>query len=74
MATTSIPFWQFAVVSAIGIVYECAVFSYLGSMAENISSIVSGEAGPPPVIEWVLLGLSVVMCVVGAVFVSYTIK
>lgn len=47
MATTSIPFWQFAVVSAIGIVYECAVFVYFGSMADSIHAVVSGEGGRP---------------------------
>ena len=30
MATTSIPFWQFSLVSALGIIYECAVFAYFG--------------------------------------------
>lgn len=47
---------QFAVVSAVGIIYECAVFCYFGSMADNISSIISGEA-TSGVVEWVLLGL-----------------
>ncbi|PRW05827.1 TVP38 TMEM64 family membrane [Chlorella sorokiniana] len=74
MATTSIPFWQFTVVSAVGIIYECAVFAYFGSMADNIHAIVKGEGGPPPVFEWVMLGVSALMCVVGALFVSYSIK
>lgn len=74
MATTSIPFWQFTVVSAVGIIYECAVFAYFGSMADNIHAIVKGEGGPPPVFEWVMLGVSALMCVVGAIFVSYSIK
>jgi uncharacterized membrane protein YdjX (TVP38/TMEM64 family) len=74
MATTNIPFWQFSLVSAVGIVYECAVFAYFGSMADNIHSIISGQGGPPPVFEWVMLGISALMCVVGALFVSYSIK
>ncbi|KAL4428039.1 hypothetical protein ABPG75_002128 [Micractinium tetrahymenae] len=74
MATTSIPFWQFTIVSAVGIVYECAVFAYFGSMADNIHSIIAGKAGAPPIFEWVMLGISAVMCVVGALFVSYSIK
>ena len=44
------------------------------SMADNIHAIISGEGGPPPVFEWVMLGVSAVMCVVGALFVSYSIK
>lgn len=43
-------------------------------MADNIHAIASGEGGPPPVFEWVMLGVSLVMCVVGAVFVSYSVK
>lgn len=44
------------------------------SMADNIHAIVKGEGGPPPVFEWVMLGVSALMCVVGALFVSYSIK
>ncbi|KAL4858718.1 TVP38/TMEM64 family membrane protein [Chlorella vulgaris] len=74
MATTNIPFWQFTLVSAVGIVYECAIFAYFGSMADNIHSIIAGEGGPPPVFEWVMLGISLVMVVVVALFVSHSIK
>ena len=42
-------------------------------MADNIHTVVSG-GGTPPVFEWVMLGVSALMCVVGAVFVSYSIK
>ena len=64
---------QFTIVSAIGIVWECAVFCYFGSMAENVTSIASGGGMSGP-FEWVMLGVSVVMCIVGAVFVSFRIK
>lgn len=74
MATTSMHFWQFTIVSAIGIVFECAVFVYLGTMAESITSIASGDAGPPKAIQWVLLGVSLTMCVIGAIFVSIMVK
>lgn len=57
MATTPIPFVAFTVVSAIGIIFECAVFCYFGSMAENVSSIISGQAGPAAAFEWVMLGI-----------------
>ena len=60
--------------SAIGILYECAVFCYFGSAAKDITSIVSGDAGPAAVVKWIMLGVSVAMCVLGAVFVSVTIK
>ena len=74
MATTSMHFVPFTIVSAIGIVFECAVFVYLGTMAESITSIASGDAGPPKAIQWVLLGVSITMCILGAVFVSIMVK
>lgn len=73
MATTSMPFWQFSLVSAVGIVFECSIFCYIGSVASSITSIVSGDA-KGSVVEWLFLGLSLVMCVLGAIFVSYSIK
>lgn len=43
-------------------------------MADSIHSVVSGEGGLPSAVQWVMLGVSLLMCVVGAIFVSYTIK
>ena len=74
MATTSIHFAAFAIVSAIGIVFECAVFVYVGTTADNIASIISGEAGPPRVLQWVMLGLSIFFIVAAAVAVSIIIR
>ena len=74
MATTSIHFWSFAIVSAVGIVFECGIFCYIGTIADSITSIVSGDAEKTKVIQWVLLALSLVMCIVGAVFVSIMVK
>lgn len=74
MATTSMPFWQFFLVSAVGILFECAVFTYFGSIAENITSIVSGDAGSPKAYKWVLFGISVGMIIVTAVVVSMFVR
>ena len=74
MATTSMHFWSFAFVSAIGIVFEGAVFCYIGTMADNITSIVSGQAEKTKAIQCVLLGLSIVMCIIGAFFVSIMVR
>jgi hypothetical protein len=68
------PLLQFTLVSSVGIVPECAVFAYFGSMAENVHAVVSGKAGPAAAYEWVLLGVSVVGVVAGALFVSYSVK
>lgn len=67
------PALQFTIVSAVGIIWECAVFCYLGSMAENVTAIAS-DAGASGVWEWILLGVSLVMCVAAAVLVSFSLK
>ena len=74
MATTSMHFAPFALVSAIGIVFECAIFVYLGTMADSITSIVAGETKKTEAVQWVLLGLSITMGVLGAIFVSVMIR
>lgn len=74
MATTSIHFLSFSIVSAIGIIFECGIFCYIGTIADSITSIVSGQAGKPKAIQWVLLGLSVMMGIIGAIFVSIMVR
>ena len=74
MATTSIHFLAFSLVSSIGIIFECCIFVYLGTIADGITSIVEGHSGKPKAIQWVLLGLSIFMGVVGAVFVSIMVR
>lgn len=74
MATTSIHFLSFTIVSAIGIIFECGIFCYIGTIADSITSIVSGQAGQPKAIQWVLLGLSIMMGVIGAIFVSIMVR
>jgi uncharacterized membrane protein YdjX (TVP38/TMEM64 family) len=74
MALTSMHFLPFAFVSAIGIVFECSIFTYLGTMADSITSIVAGESGAPKAYRWVLLGLSLAGCIIGAVIVSIIVR
>jgi len=74
MATTSMHFWSFSIVSAIGIVFECGIFCYIGTIADSITSIVSGQTGKPKAVQWVLLGLSITMGVIGAFFVSFMVR
>jgi uncharacterized membrane protein YdjX (TVP38/TMEM64 family) len=62
-AATAIPFWAFALTSAVAIGPECALFTYTGSVAEGITEIVSGGASshrPPGVGRWVGFGLTAV--------------
>lgn len=66
MAMTKIDFWQFAMVSSVAIVPESAVMCYFGSLAKNVRDVVGGHAGPSGIINWVLGGLSVALCLLAA--------
>lgn len=74
MATTSMPLWQFTLVSSVGILFECALFSYIGSLAGSVTAIVSGESGIPSALSWTLVGLTVGMCTIAVIFVTHMVK
>lgn len=74
LATTSMHFLQFAIVSSVGIIPELAVFVYFGTLADNIGSIISGDTGPGKAWKWVLLGFSLVFVVAGAVVVKIVVS
>ena len=74
MALTSIHVIPFALVSSIGIIFECSIFVYLGTMADSITSIVSGESGAPKAYRWVLMGLSIAGCIITAIMVSFIVR
>ena len=62
-AATSLPFWAFALTSAVAIGPECALFTYTGSVAEGVTEIVSGGAhhgGGGGAGRWVGFGLTAV--------------
>jgi uncharacterized membrane protein YdjX (TVP38/TMEM64 family) len=61
-AATAIPFWAFALTSAVAIGPECALFTYTGSVAEGITEIVSGGSAHRPhgAGRWVGFGLTAV--------------
>lgn len=74
MATTSMPLWQFTLVSSVGIVFECAIFSYVGSLAGSVTAIVAGESSIPSGLSWAFVGITICMCVVAVVFVTHMVK
>lgn len=43
-AATRVPFWAFAAASAAGIIPECALLVYAGTLAESITAVASGAA------------------------------
>ena len=55
-----------------GIVPECSLFCYFGTLAENITQIASGQAVPHGTSTYVLFGvtfLTVVICATWATFI-----
>ncbi|KAK9819408.1 hypothetical protein WJX74_000272 [Apatococcus lobatus] len=74
MATTPIHFWQFAFVSAIGIIPECALLSYFGSFAENMTQIMGGGAGPHGLVTYLLGGLSLISLVIAACWATILVR
>jgi uncharacterized membrane protein YdjX (TVP38/TMEM64 family) len=73
-AASSIHFWSFALVSAVGIVFEVGVFAWVGATADSITAVISRVAGPPKTVQWVLLGLSITMCAAAAVGVGVMVR
>ncbi|KAK9846466.1 hypothetical protein WJX81_004574 [Elliptochloris bilobata] len=74
MAATKIHFWAFALVSFFGIIPECALFTYTGSLAENIGAIVSGEAKPRAVVTYVMAGITVLLLLATATLATILIR
>ncbi|BDA41533.1 probable Golgi apparatus membrane protein tvp38 [Coccomyxa sp. Obi] len=74
MASTKIHFWQFAIVSFFGIIPECALFCYMGSLTENVSAIVAGDARPHGKVTYILAGISVFFLLLTAIWASLIIR
>lgn len=74
MASTKIHFWQFAVVSFFGIIPECALFCYMGSLTENVSAIVAGDARPHGKVTYILAGISVFFLLLTACWATLIIR
>lgn len=42
-----------------GIVPECSIVCYFGSLSDNIAQIANGKAGPSGVVTYVLVGVTI---------------
>ena len=74
-AATRVPFWAFAAASAVGIIPECGLLVYAGTLAESITAIASGSAAHRGgVLVYVFGGLSVVAGIAGGVVATLLVR
>lgn len=74
MATTKMHFLTFTVVSAFGIIPECSIVCYFGSLSENISQIASGKAGPSGKVTYILVGITVFFMLAAVTWSTFVVR
>lgn len=74
MATTKMHFVTFTVVSAFGIIPECSIVCYFGSLSENISQIASGKAGPSGKVTYILVGITVFFMLAAVTWSTFVVR
>lgn len=57
-----------------GIIPECTIVCYFGSLSENISQIASGKAGPSGVVTYVLVGVTVFFMVAAVTWSTFVVR
>lgn len=55
-ATTPLRFRDFAIATSIGLVPATLIHVYVGSIVRDIAALLAGDAAPPGVLRWVILG------------------
>lgn len=74
-AATRVPFWAFAAASAVGIIPECGLLVYAGTLAESITAIASGSAAHRGgVLVYVFGGLSAVAGIAGGIVATLLVR
>uniref|UniRef100_A0A7S1SMR2 VTT domain-containing protein n=1 Tax=Tetraselmis chuii TaxID=63592 RepID=A0A7S1SMR2_9CHLO len=74
LGLTSVGFWPYFVTSAIGIIPGTFLYTYFGSLATDIASIVRGEGGPDTTTTIITAVVSGVVIVAVLVLVTYYAK
>jgi uncharacterized membrane protein YdjX (TVP38/TMEM64 family) len=74
LGLTSVSFWPYAVASCIGIIPGTFLYTYFGSLATDIASIVRGDAGIDPTVTIITAVVSGVVIVVVIVIITYYAK
>ena len=57
-----------------GIIPECSLLCYMGSLAENVTQVVSGGAGPKGSTTFILAGITLVLLVSSATWATLFVR
>lgn len=70
LATTQIRFREFALATTIGLVPATLLHVYVGSIVADLAALLRGDAAPPGVLRWVVLGGAAVVSASAMVVVT----
>ncbi len=59
---------------AAGIIPECSIVCYFGSLSENISQIASGKAGPSGKVTYILVGVTVFFMLAAVTWSTFVVR
>ncbi len=59
---------------AAGIIPECCIVCYFGSLSENISQIASGKAGPSGKVTYILVGVTVFFMLAAVTWSTFVVR
>ena len=57
-----------------GIIPECSIVCYFGSLSENISQIASGKAGPSGKVTYILVGVTVFFMLAAVTWSTFVVR
>ena len=57
-----------------GIIPECSIVCYFGSLSENISQIASGKAGPSGKVTYILVGITVFFMLAAVTWSTFVVR
>ena len=70
----SLPFPDCQGMPASGIIPECCIVCYFGSLSENISQIASGKAGPSGKVTYILVGVTVFFMLAAVTWSTFVVR
>lgn len=72
LAVTKVPLWKRLVTNALGMLPNCLMFAYLGSMLSSAAKL--SDAQPPGIWKWVVLAVGLVTVVGASVAAAWATK
>lgn len=60
--------------SLAGIIPECSLLCYMGSLATDLTQVISGDAGPKGSLTYVLAGITLVLLICSATWATIFVR